>query len=259
MLANKTRKEVKLPTNAISSKNTLKKNHKLRVVVKLSGEALMGAGDYGICSTVIEEIAEDIKALVAKKVQVGIVVGGGNFFRGARLDGEGISRVTGDHLGMVATMLNAMAIRDIFNRLKIPTNIMSALPIDGLIERYDRNRAIQYLENGFVVVFAGGTGNPFVTTDTALCLRGIEINADLLMKATNVDGVYSADPRKNPKAKFYTHLSYDEALEKKLEVMDYSAFCLGRDHKMKLRVFNIQKRGAILRIIKGLDEGTLVS
>lgn len=230
----------------------------MRIILKLSGEALMGDEDHGISSEIIEDIARDIEEVVAKKVQVGIVVGGGNFFRGARLNGAGVSRVTGDHLGMIATMLNAIAIRDIFNRLKIPTNIMSALPIDGLIERYDRNRALAYLQQGYVTVFAGGTGNPLVTTDTALCLRGIELDADLLLKATNVDGVYTADPKKNPEAKFYSRLTYDEALAKKLEVMDLSAFCLGRDHKMKIRVFNIRKKGALLRIIQGLDEGTLV-
>lgn len=230
----------------------------MRVVLKLSGEALMGEAEHGISSKIIEDIAVDIKALVSKNIQVGIVVGGGNFFRGARLNGEAVSRVTGDHLGMVATMLNAIAMRDIFNRLGIPTNAMSALPIDGLIERYDRNRAMSYLQQGLVVIFAGGTGNPLVTTDTALCLRGIELNADLLLKATNVDGVYSTDPKKNPDAKFYSHLTYDEALTQKLEVMDLSAFSLGRDHKMKLRVFNIHKRGALLHIMQGLDEGTLV-
>ena len=237
---------------------TKNKKRRQRIVIKLSGEALMGEGDHGIDSKIIEDIALDVKGLLALKTQVGMVVGGGNFFRGARLNGKGISRISGDHLGMIATMLNAVAMQDIFLRLKIPTKIMSALPIDGIIERYDYRRASDFLDKGFVVIFAGGTGNPLVTTDTALCLRGIELGADLLLKATNVDGVYDSDPKKNPKAKFYFHLTYDEALAKKLGVMDLNAFCLGRDHKMKLRVFNIRKKKALLRIIKGLKEGTLV-
>ena len=227
-------------------------------MLKLSGEALMGKKDYGISVEVIEDITRDIKALVARKIQIGIVIGAGNFFRGARLNSTKISRVAGDHLGMVATMLNALAMQDVFIRLKIPTKIMSALPIDGLIERYDYRKAEKSLQKGYVMIFAGGIGNPLVTTDTALCLRGIELNADLLLKATNVDGVYANDPKKNPKTKFFSHLTYDEALKKELAVMDLTAFCLGRDHKMKLRIFNIFKKGALLRIIQGEDVGTLV-
>ena len=237
---------------------TAHKNSRKRLVLKLSGEALAGKKECGIDTKIIEAIASDIKSVVAFRIQVGIVVGGGNFFRGAMLNGDGISRITGDHLGMVATMLNAIAMQDIFTRLKVPTKTMSALPIDGLIERYDYRRAIDYLTQGFVVIFAGGIGNPLVTTDTALCLRGIELGADLLLKATNVDGVYSKDPKKNPSAKLYRKLTYDKALAEKLAVMDLSAFCLGRDHKMKLRVFNISKKGALLRIVQGLDEGTLI-
>ncbi|CAL7963969.1 UMP kinase [Gammaproteobacteria bacterium] len=236
----------------------MKKTRYRRVMLKLSGEALLGKRTSSIDTAVIENIAHEIKPLASGKVQVGIVVGGGNFFRGAKLNQVLISRVTGDHLGMVATMLNALAIRDVFAHLNIPTKIMSALPIDGVIERYDRNKAANYLEQNFVVIFAGGTGNPFVTTDTALGLRGIELDADLLLKATNVDGVYSADPQINPDAKFYSHLTYQEALTKELAVMDLSAFCLCRDHQMKLRVFNMHKKGAILRIIQGANEGTLV-
>lgn len=227
-------------------------------MLKFSGEALLGKGTAGIDTAVIENIANEIKPLVTAKVQVGIIVGGGNFFRGAKLNQALISRVTGDHLGMIATLLNVLAMRDVFTHLNIPTKIMSALPIDGIVECYDCAKAASYLEQNFVVIFAGGTGNPFVTTDTALGLRGIELDADLLLKATNVDGVYSADPLTNPNAKFYSHLSYQEALTKELAVMDLSAFCLCRDHKMKLRVFNMHKRGALLRIIQGFDEGTLV-
>ncbi len=229
-----------------------------RIVLKLSGEALMGKKEAGIDSKIIKDIASDVKALAKSNIQVGIVVGGGNFFRGAMLNGDGISRITGDHLGMIATMLNALAMQDIFTSLGIPTKTMSALPIDGIIERYDCRKANNYLVGGFVVIFAGGIGSPLVTTDTALCLRGIELGADLLLKATNVDGIYSKDPKKNRDAKLYRRLTYGQALAENLGVMDLSAFCLGRDHKMKLRVFNIRKKGALLRIIQGLDEGTLV-
>ncbi|MEI8054859.1 MAG: UMP kinase [bacterium] len=236
----------------------MKKTRYRRVIIKFSGEALLGKKASSIDTAVIESIAREIKPLALGKVQVGVVIGGGNFFRGAKLNQALISRTTGDHLGMIATMLNALAMRDVFVRLSIPTKVMSALPIDGVVERYDRNKAADYLEQNFVVIFAGGTGNPFVTTDTALGLRGIELDADLLLKATNVRGVYSADPQANPGAKFYSYLTYQEALTKELAVMDLSAFCLCRDHQMKLRVFNMHKKGAILRIIQGANEGTLV-
>ncbi len=236
-------------------------NHKSpkRIILKLSGEALMGKKkEAGIDSKVIEKIAGDIKNLAKSQIQVGIVVGGGNFFRGAMLNGDGISRTTGDHLGMIATILNAIAIRDIFNSHNIPTKAMSALPIEGVIEHYDHLNADSYLNQGLVVVFAGGIGSPFVTTDTTLCTRGIELKADLLLKATNVDGVYSKDPKKNQDAKLYSHITYDQALAENLRVMDLAAFCLGRDHKMKIQVFNINKEGALLRIMQGQEEGTVV-
>lgn len=229
-----------------------------RIMLKFSGEALIGNEKFGIDTEIIKAIAEEIKPLIACKVQVGIVIGGGNFFRGAKLNQALISRVTGDHLGMIATILNALAMRDVFERMNVPIKIMSALPIDGIVARYDRSQATDYLDQGFVVVFAGGTGNPLVTTDTTLGLRGIELNADLLLKATNTDGVYSADPRKNSDAKFYDRLSYHEALAKELAVMDLAAFCLCRDHKIKLRIFNMHKKGALLRIIQGSSEGTIV-
>jgi uridylate kinase len=235
-----------------------KKNYYRRIILKYSGEALLGKNNSGIDTAVIENIAHELKPLIAAKVQIGIVVGGGNFFRGGELNNTHISRVTGDHLGMIATILNALAIREVFTNLQIPTEVMSALPIAGIVEQYNNKKANHYLNSGFIVVFAGGTGNPLVTTDTALGLRGVELNADLLLKATNVDGVYSADPLKNPDAVFYHHLTYQEALAKELAVMDLAAFCLCRDHKMKMRVFNMHKKGALLRIIEGLDEGTLV-
>ena len=230
-----------------------------RIVLKFSGEALLGKKNYGIDTNVIEKIAAEIKSLLLCKVQIGIVIGGGNFFRGARLNHTSLSRIAGDHLGMIATMMNALAIQDVFTRLQIPTRVMSALPLNGIIEGYDRNKAADYLEQNFVVIFAGGTGNPLVTTDTALVLRGVELDADLLLKATNVDGVYSADPQINPRAKFYSCLTYSEVLAKELAVMDLAAFYLCRNNKMKLRVFNINKNRALLRIIKGKSEGTLVT
>lgn len=230
-----------------------------RVMIKFSGEALIGNKGYGIDPIVVENIACEISQLVLCKVQVGVIIGGGNFFRGALLNHQtGISRVTGDHLGMIATVLNALAMKDIFEHQHVSTRIMSALPIDGIVERYDRNKASEYLAKNFVVIFAGGTGNPFVTTDTTLGLRGAELEADLLLKATNVDGIYSEDPQKNPNAKFYSRLTYHEILLKELKVMDLAAFCLCRDHKMKLRVFNMHKKGALFRIVSGANEGTLV-
>lgn len=229
-----------------------------RVMLKYSGEALMGKTGFGIDTSIVKAIAEEVKSLAMRKVQVGIIIGGGNFFRGARLTQGGIGRITGDHLGMIATLLNAITMREIFNSCGIPTKVLSALPIDGIVERFDRINADRYLQHNQVVIFAGGTGNPLVTTDTALSLRGIELDADLLLKATNVDGIYSADPKKNSKAKLYHHLTYQEVLTKELAVMDLAAFCLCRDQQMKLRVFNMHKKGALLRIICGGDEGTLV-
>lgn len=237
---------------------TTKKSHYRRIMVKFSGEALLGKGTYGIDSATIKNIANEIKPLIRDKIQIGIVIGGGNFFRGAKLKQNSISRITADHLGMIATIMNALAMRDVFEHLNIPTKVMSALPISGIIEHYNNKEADNYLNKNFVVIFAGGIGNPLVTTDTALSLRGIELNADLLLKATNVDGIYSDNPRTNPRAKFYRHLTYQEVLAKELAVMDLAAFYLCRDHKMKLCVFNIHKKGAILRIIKGINEGTFV-
>jgi uridylate kinase len=237
---------------------TTKKPRYRRIMLKFSGEALLGKSGYGIDPAVIENIAHELKPLLVEKVQIGIIVGGGNFFRGAKFNSSLISRVTADHLGMVATIMNTLAMRDVFERANIPTKIMSALPIAGIVECYDCRKAATYLEQNFVVIFSGGTGNPFVTTDTALSLRGIELNADLLLKATNVDGVYSSDPEKNPEAKLYNHLTYQEAVAKELAVMDLAAFCLCRDHKMKLQVFNMHKKGVLLRIIDGEHEGTLV-
>jgi uridylate kinase len=229
-----------------------------RIVLKLSGEALLGDKTFGIDPSVLDRIALEIIDLVTRKVQVGLVIGGGNFFRGEALSAIGIGRITGDQMGMLATILNALAMRDALERAGYAAQVMSAFPMSGIADHYDRRKAMDYLERGQVVLFAAGTGNPLVTTDSAASLRAIEVEANLLLKATNVDGVYSSDPSKDPKAIKYQTLSYQEALSKELGVMDLAAFCQCRDHHMKIRVFNINKKGALLRIISGEDEGTLV-
>jgi uridylate kinase len=229
-----------------------------RILLKLSGEALTGAADFGIDPKVLDRMAVEIGQLVEIGVQVGLVIGGGNLFRGAALNEAGMDRVTGDHMGMLATVMNGLAMRDALERAGIPTRVMSAIPMSGVVEHYDRRTAIRHLKNGDVVIFSAGTGNPFFTTDSAACLRGIEINANLVLKATKVDGVYSADPVKDPKAVKYGSLTYDEVLDKKLGVMDLTAICLSRDHNMPLRVFNMNKAGALFAILTGKDEGTLI-
>lgn len=229
-----------------------------RILLKLSGEALMGGEGFGIDPKILDRMALEIGQLVGIGVQVGLVIGGGNLFRGAALQEAGLDRVTGDHMGMLATVMNALAMRDALERSNIATQAMSAIPMTGVVEHYDRRKAIRSLENGDVTIFAAGTGNPFFTTDSAACLRGIEIEADLVLKATKVDGVYSADPLKFPDAVKYDRLTYDEALDKKLEVMDLTAICLCRDHKMPVRVFEMEKQGALLNIVVGGDEGTLI-
>lgn len=229
-----------------------------RILLKISGEALQGDSGFGIDPKIIGYIASEIESILALGVQVGIVIGGGNFFRGATLFNAGLERVTGDQIGILATMINALAMRDIFERNNIKTRVMSAAPLGGIIDVYDRRRAIYKLEEGKVVIFAGGTGNPLVTTDSALSLRGIELKADLLLKATNVDGIYDVDPRKNADAIKYKKLTYKEVLDKELAVMDLATFSQCRDYKMTLRVFNLHKAGALRRIIMGEDEGTLV-
>ena len=230
-----------------------------RVLLKMSGEALMGKGTYAIDPTVLDRMVRDILQVHQLGVQVAIVIGGGNFFRGAALSEAGINRITGDYMGMLATMMNALALRDAFERSELPVRVLSAISMSGIADHFSRRKAIHHLMEGRVVIFAAGTGNPLVTTDSAASLRGIEIGADAVLKATNVDGVYSADPVKNPDATFYKHLSYQEALEKELAVMDLAAFCQCRDHDMPLRVFNINKPNTLLRVIMGEDEGTLVN
>ena len=229
-----------------------------RILLKMSGEALMGDGVNAISPVVLNRLAKEIDEVRALGVQIAIVIGGGNFFRGVALSEVGINRITGDHMGMVATIMNALALRDAFERTDMPVRILSAVGMGGMVDLFHRRKAIHHLEKGRVVIFAAGTGNPLVTTDSAASLRGIEIEADVVLKATNVDGVYSADPRKNPNATLYKHLTYTEALEKELAVMDLAAFCQCRDYQMPLRVFNIGKPGMFLRVVMGEDVGTLV-
>ncbi len=229
-----------------------------RILLKLSGEQLMGEEGFGIDPKVLDKMALEIGQLVGIGVQVGLVIGGGNLFRGAALSEAGLDRVTGDHMGMLATVMNALAMRDALERSNITSRVMSAIPMSGVVDHYDRRRAVRCLNSGEVVIFAAGTGNPFFTTDSAACLRGIEIEADIVLKATKVDGVYSADPMKDPAAVKYDSLTYDKVLDDKLAVMDLTAICLCREHDMPVRVFRMNKSGALLSIITGSDEGTLI-
>jgi len=229
-----------------------------RILLKLSGEALTGSKSFGIDPKVLDAMALEIGQLVGIGVQVGLVVGGGNLFRGAELQQAGLDRVTGDHMGMLATVMNALAMRDALERSNIATQVMSSIPMSGVVDHYDRRKAIRALSNGDVVIFSAGTGNPFFTTDSAACLRGIEVDAEIVLKATKVDGVYSSDPMKDPDAVRFERLSYDDVLDKKLEVMDLTAICLCRDHNMPLRVFEMSKQGALLNIVRGGDDGTLI-
>jgi uridylate kinase len=229
-----------------------------RILLKLSGEALMGDGEFGIDPEVINRMASDVSEVVKAGVQVGLVIGGGNIFRGVSLSAKGMDRATADYMGMLATVINALSLQDAMERAGLAARVMSALHINQVCEDYVRRRAIRHLEKGRVIIFAAGTGNPFFTTDTAASLRGVEIGAQLVLKATKVDGVYTADPMKDKSAKRYTRLTYDEALERRLAVMDAAAFALCRDHNMPLRVFDMHKPGALMRIVAGEDEGTLI-
>lgn len=229
-----------------------------RVLLKLSGEALMGKQGFGIDPAVANRIAMEIADIVKAGVQVGLVIGGGNIFRGVSLASSGMDRAAADQVGMLATVINSLTMQDALEHAGVPARVMSALPIPAVCENYIRRRAIRHMEKGRVVIFAAGTGNPFFTTDSAASLRGIEINADMVLKATKVDGVYSADPVKDPSAVRYPRLTYDEVLSRKLEVMDATAIVLCRDHNMPLRVFNMNKHGALMSIMLGEDEGTVV-
>ena len=228
-----------------------------RVLLKLSGQAL-GGESSGIDPEILDKTALEIGQLVGIGVQVGLVIGGGNLFRGAELSAAGLDRVTGDHMGMLATVMNALAMRDALERANIHTVVMSSIPMSGVVEHYDRRLAIRHLDQGDVVIFSAGTGNPFFTTDSAACLRGIEVDADIVLKATKVDGVYTADPVLDSSASKFDCLTYDEVLEKQLGVMDLTAICLARDHDMPLRVFSMQTMGSLRNAVVGNDEGTLI-
>jgi uridylate kinase len=230
-----------------------------RVLVKLSGEALMGEGDYGIDPAVIKRIANELQELVEMGVKVAVVIGGGNIFRGAGLARAGMDRVTGDHMGMLATVMNSLALQDALESLGLHARVMSAIRINQVCEDYIRRRAVRHLEKSRVVIFAAGTGNPFFTTDTAASLRAIEINADLLLKATKVNGVYSDDPVKNSKATRYARLTFDKVLTDRLNVMDATAVVMCRDNRLPLRVFNLNNVGDLPRVVRGEDVGTLVT
>ena len=230
-----------------------------RILLKLSGEALLGELDYGIDPKVSSRIAEEVKAVVASGVQMGIVVGGGNIFRGKGLAASGIDRITGDQMGMLATVMNALGLQDALETAGVTTRVMSAVSVREVCEDYIRRRAIRHLEKNRAVIFAAGTGNPFFTTDTAASLRAIEIGADLMIKATKVDGIYSSDPLTNADAKHYAQISYDEVIEKKLEVMDTNAIVLCRDQSMPIRIINLHRAGELDRLIQGEQVGTLVS
>ena len=238
---------------------TQAKAHYSRIVVKLSGEALMGEGDYGIEPAVIRRIAGELQDITQMDVQVAVVIGGGNIFRGAGLARAGMDRVAADHMGMLATVMNALAMQDALEGLGMHARVMSAIRINQVCEDYIRRRAMRHLEKGRVAIFAAGTGNPFFTTDTAAALRAIEINADVLLKATKVNGVYSDDPLRNPAAVRYPHLTFDKVLADKLNVMDATAIVMCRDNHLPLRVFNLNNPGDFTRIVRGEDVGTAVT
>ena len=230
-----------------------------RVLLKLSGEALLGKADYGIDPNAIRRIAAEVRQVAELGVQVGVVIGGGNIFRGEGLARSGMDRVTGDHMGMLATVINALALQDALEQQGIFARVMSALQINEVCEDYIRRRAIRHLEKGRVVIFAAGTGNPFFTTDTAASLRAIEIAADMLIKATKVSGVYSADPMTNPGASQFSKVSYDRVIGDKLGALDTTAVVMCRDNDLPIRVFNLNNEGDLIRVVKGEDVGTLVT
>lgn len=229
-----------------------------RILLKLSGEALMGEDAYGINRATISRIVDEVKEVVDLGVQVAVVIGGGNIFRGVAPAAEGMDRATADYMGMLATVMNAMALQDAMRSVGLKARVQSALSIEKVAEPYIRGKAIRYLEDGRVVIFGAGTGNPFFTTDTAAALRGMEMNADVVIKATKVDGVYTDDPKTNPEAMRYKTISFDEAIVKNLKVMDATALTLCRDQKLPIIVFSIFKQGALKKVVMGEDEGTKV-
>ena len=229
-----------------------------RILLKLSGEALMGHDAYGIQRETLADIVAEIKSVAELGVEIGVVIGGGNIFRGLAGAASGMDRATADYMGMLATVMNAMALADAMRQAGLNSRVQSALNIEQVVEPYIRGKAIRYLEEGRIVVFAAGTGNPFFTTDTAAALRGAEIGAEIVLKATKVDGVYTADPKKDPSAKRYHRVSFDEAIGRNLQVMDATALALCRDQKLPINVFSIFKPGALKAVVLGEDEGTLV-
>jgi len=229
-----------------------------RILVKLSGEALMGDDAYGINRDTLWRIVNEVKTVADLGVEIGVVIGGGNIFRGMAGASTGMDRATADYMGMLATVMNAMALADAMRQANLQARVQSALNIEQVVEPYIRGKAIRYLEEGKVVIFGGGTGNPFFTTDTAAALRGSEIGAEMVLKATKVDGIYTADPKKDPTATRFTRISFDEAIGRNLAVMDATAFALCRDQKLPINVFSIFKTGALKRVVMGEDEGTLV-
>jgi len=229
-----------------------------RYLLKLSGEALIGKYNYGIDPDIVSEISENIVEVSKTKNQLAVVVGGGNIFRGAGLAEAGLDRVTGDNIGMLATVINSLALQDAIEKLGVQCRVMSAVRINQISEDYIRRRAIRHLEKNRVVIFAAGTGNPFFTTDTAASLRAIEINADMVLKATKVDGVYDKDPKKYDDAKFYKELTYNQVLSEELKVMDTTAVVLCKENNLPLRVFNMLKKGALISIINGEETGTII-
>jgi uridylate kinase len=229
-----------------------------RILLKLSGEALMGDDQFGINRATIVRMVEEVAEITRMGVEVAVVIGGGNIFRGVAGGSVGMDRATADYMGMLATVMNALALADTMNKAGLIARVMSAIAIEQVVEPYIRPKALQYLEEGKVVIFAAGTGNPFFTTDTAAALRGAEIGAEVVLKATKVDGVYTADPKKDPSATRYTKISFDEAMSQNLGIMDATAFALCRDQKLPIKVFSIFKNGALRRVVMGEDEGTLV-
>jgi uridylate kinase len=229
-----------------------------RILLKLSGEALMGEDAYGINRTTIDRIVAEIAVVAAMGLEIAVVIGGGNIFRGVAPAAAGMDRATADYMGMLATVMNALALQDAMRRGGLNGRVQSALNIEQVVEPYIRGKAMRYLEEGKIVIFAAGTGNPFFTTDTAAALRGTEMGCDIVLKATKVDGVYSADPKTNPQARRYARVSFDDAINQNLKVMDATALTLCRDQKLPINVFSIFKSGALKRVVMGEDEGTLV-
>ncbi|HDL1177125.1 TPA: UMP kinase [Mannheimia haemolytica] len=230
-----------------------------RILLKLSGEALQGSEGFGIDPSILDRMALEIKELLAEGVEVGVVLGGGNLFRGAKLAKAGMNRVVGDHMGMLATVMNGLAMRDALHHAEVNAKLMSAFQLNGICDTYNWSEAIKMLREKRVVIFSAGTGSPFFTTDSAACLRGIEIEADVVLKATKVDGVYDKDPAKYADAKLYNKLTYAQVIEQELQVMDLAAFTLARDHGMPIRVFNMGKPGALRNVVFGTEEGTTIS